>query len=206
MSVVCRFALGILIVLMLACPGEPRSIASCERMADSSSFPGVAISVPEQPCSWSAATLSQGVVLRYQFTVDRDIPGLTPIPQDLGGCQAPRFPGLTVFRVIRGEGGTFCPECDLGPCPARSAEAPVTLARGTYSDSIIWKGMSYFGPSDGNSSLGPQRMPPGEYLLTVSLAGRRIMSDSSQRSPRQARQPNDSVYTVRTSFRLAVTK
>jgi hypothetical protein len=82
----------------------------------------------------------------------------------------------------------------------------VTLARGTYRDSIVWNGQSYFGPSDGNSTLQRRRMPPGEYLLTVSMLGRRTLFDSGAQRAAQTARPNDSTFSVRSILRLVVTK
>lgn len=199
-------AFAALLLLLAACPGDQSRTAQCGRVADSSSLAGVSIVMPEQQCSWTAQALSQGIVVRYSLQVDRDVAGLTPIPQDMGGCQRPRIPGVTLFRIIRGDSGTFCPECDLGPCPARAAEQPVTLERGTYRDSIVWNGQSYFGPSDGNSTLQRRQMPPGEYLLTVSLLGRRTLFDSGAQRAAQTARPNDSTFSVRSILRLVVTK
>ncbi|MBM4187983.1 MAG: hypothetical protein FJ206_11815 [Gemmatimonadetes bacterium] len=161
---------------------------------------GLAIRIPTQPCQWSTDSAARGVVIRYQLTVDRDLGGVIPLPQDIGGCQEPRVGGLIVARMIRGDSAVFCPECDLGPCQ-RTLPLPATpLRQGQYADSLVWDGTSYSGPSDGNSTIPRRRAPPGVYLFRVATVARRAQSPAQG-----AVAESDSVISVSATMRLVLT-
>jgi hypothetical protein len=161
---------GILVlVAILVAPAPGRAEETCQPAARSD-LPGLRLALTSKQCSFSQADLSRGIRLEYELVVEREIKGITPLPQDIGGCQQANLAGLITFRSITGSGHSFCPQCDLGPCSSRE-RAAVTVRPGRYREFVLWNGFTYGGPSDGMSTVARQKFPPGRYVLRVSLRG-----------------------------------
>jgi hypothetical protein len=146
---------------------------SCGLINHKSDLPGVSIAITSKKCAFSPSELRNGVRVDYDLIVERELPGLLPLPQDMTGCQKPGPSGLITFRVIRGEGHTFCPQCDLGSCPKPAITEPTTLRPGHYAESLLWYGQTFTGNGDGMSTVPQREFPPGSYVLSISARGRR---------------------------------
>ena len=172
------FLIGLLVFAWLVPPTAVAGQAgggelSCGLISNKSDLPGVSLVITSKKCSFSQSELRKGVRIDYELIVDREIPGVVPLPQDMTGCQKPGSGGLITFRVISGNGYSFCPECDLGPCPKPASKNPTTLRPGHYAESVLWYGHTFIGDGEGMTTLPRLEFPPFPYVLRISARGRR---------------------------------
>lgn len=139
----------------------------------SSSLPGVTLSFPAQPCSYTAAEVAAGIVIGYDEVIAAAVADLTLAAGDAGGCAQPDDAGLIVGYRISGAGQSYC-LCDTGLCQPPSAMT--TTVVGTHLRQIPWDGRNWTGPSDTGNREGAA-FPPGTYTITLTASGSRVISD-----------------------------
>ena len=139
----------------------------------SSNLPGVQLTFPDQPCSYTKAQVAAGIEIAYHEVITAAVANLSPT-SDAGNCARPDDAGLIVSYQIAGAGQSYC-LCDTGLC------APQTLVTttvvGTHPRQIPWDGRNWYGPSDTNNQEGAA-FPPGTYTITLTASGTRHASDA----------------------------
>lgn len=171
---------------------------TCGLISHSSTLPGVTLAVTSKKCSFSQSEMRKGVRIDYEIVIDREIRDVVALPQDMMGCQKPGPSGLITFRVIRGKGHSFCPQCDLGSCHKPPALGGITLKPGRYTEEILWNGRNFTGNGEGMSTIQPIEFPPGSYVLQINARGKR---QSSER--RSANIPSQ--FAVSLEYRITIT-
>ena len=105
------------------------------QVTNESNLGGVRIEIPEPRCLWTLDDIKNGVQLKYQLVVEREIPGfqvMRPTPQSIPGPD-----GLMFQEALRGKDKTLY-GADSG-FPGGGKFIPErTLPTGTFARSIGW--------------------------------------------------------------------
>jgi len=142
----------------------PEAEAPPCQVTATSTLPGARMDFPTSRCRFTVAEAQRGIAIPYVLTLEQELSGVTPIPQDAGGCGTPGPSGLIVFEKLSGGGQSYC-ICDEGECGEAVAEG--VLRAGRFVGDFIWDGTNWFGASDYEAEKGPA-FPPGTYTLEVS--------------------------------------
>ena len=136
----------------------------------------IAIQFPQDEYELTLAEVAGGVAFEYRILVREGIDNIVPQPQDTGGSEGPGPSGMYPFEEISGNGQSYS-LLDLGlGC---GAFPPQRLESGSHMISFDWDGRNWGGPSDTDMPKGAP-FPPGEYTLTVSVAGLLILEGGAQ--------------------------
>ncbi len=133
---------------------------------------GVHLVLDASRCLFTLAQARAGLVFPFDLTIDANIDGVIPRPQDAGGCGTGDPSGLFPFGTVSGAGQSYC-ICDTGLCPGPST-TPITLTAGTFHGTFEWDGTNWMGPSDTGNPHGPA-FPVGTYAVRVSAVGTRTV-------------------------------
>jgi len=140
----------------------------------SSNLPGVELTFPDQPCSYTAAEVAAGIQIVYDEVITAALSGLSPAAGDAGGCGRADDAGLIVGYQISGAGQSYC-LCDTGLCAPQSAVT--TTVVGNHTRQIPWDGRNWNGPSDTANREGAA-FPPGTYTIALTASGSRQATDA----------------------------
>lgn len=122
---------------------------------------------------FSVEEARKGIAIPYRIVIHRDVEGVVPLPSDEGfALWKPGPSGLIPFEKLAGNGQEYC-ICDVGSGSGRTAPV-ATLPKGEYPRKFTWDGRNWHGPSDTMAAKG-RPFPPGEYTLSVSFRGTRMV-------------------------------
>jgi hypothetical protein len=138
----------------------------CQYESDGS-LPSLTIDLSGNKCKFTLAEAAGGIKFSYRIKVAKKLEKVASIPLDAGKCDEVAACGLRMFEKIYGGDNHFC-WCDAGLC-GKVAE-PLDIAGGTYSDSFVWNGRNWNGPSDTGTPPG-EPFPPGTYTLVLRAEG-----------------------------------
>jgi hypothetical protein len=127
----------------------------------------ISIQLPRDEYEFTLGEVAKGVRIEYRIVVRRDLDGVIPKAQDMGGAAGPGPSGLYPFEEITGNGQSYSLR-DLGR--GWDDDRPRLIEKGTHVLSFDWDGKNWGGPSDTDNPKGPP-FPPGTYTLRVRLAG-----------------------------------
>ncbi len=143
----------------------PPQAQPCSVDATDPSLPGVTVHLESDTCTFVTGDTGQ---FRYAVTVDQALAFETVSSGGACGlCGDPADIDTWTAFALSGEGGQYCPECDIGCC-APTAVMPASVGPEMTSHTIDWPGLQWSGPSD--TSVEPSgAFPPGDYEANVTF-------------------------------------
>ena len=140
----------------------------------------VTIEFPPQPTTFTQAELADGVSFEWRLVVPQTVDEVYPDNPDPNCCPVGVGP-LRAMEKVEGNSQYYC-DCDHGLCEPSGCETPAAMAleAGSTTQTFVWPGVNWTGPSDTNEPYGPaflrgtytvrvqaigQWRPPGESLL-----------------------------------------
>lgn len=146
---------------------EEPSASACEVFAESEDLPGVTIHLEGDSCTFVSG---QGGAFHYTVDLAESLDFTAPSSNGACGlCYEASAPETWIDFRIEGDGGQYCPECNIGCCPPNE-EIESTLVAPHRSEALLqWPGLQWSGPSDTNE-MPMGAFPPGSYEVRVTLS------------------------------------
>ncbi|WP_437656063.1 hypothetical protein [Sorangium sp. So ce1182] len=149
-------------------PDEP-----CEVRDVEGTIPGVKITIESSRCVYHEGEPAEFV---YTVTTDSSVPPIdVAASTGCGRCVEPTSDPLSFvsYKISgsssQGEPQRYC-LCDVGCCPPDES-ATVQVDATTVTQSILWSGRQWNGPSDTNNPEG-DFFAPGSYEVEVTFDGK----------------------------------
>lgn len=137
----------------------------CYVDATAPGLPGVSVHLETDDCSF---VVGVGGEFRYTVTLNQSFDFTTESSGNgCGLCGGVTDPQTWTQFVIAGDGLSYCPECDVGCCPAQAVATSVDAQ--TIEGTIEWPGLEWNGPSD--TQAQPEgEFPAGNYSASLTFA------------------------------------
>ncbi|MFH2006071.1 MAG: hypothetical protein ABI333_05740 [bacterium] len=130
----------------------------------------VEIVFPLQQAAFTAAEAAAGIDFVWELVVPDPLAEVYPHNQDPGCCVGGVGP-LKARETVGGNNQYYC-DCDHGLCDPSGCDdpLPMELPAGTTTQTFVWPGVNWYGPSDTGNPYG-YPFPRGEYEVRVQATG-----------------------------------